>query len=86
MRLIHLLIMNRIARDVIIQISKLATYLPRKCLRVLVRIVSHLYRDTRSLIFLFSLMSIAAFSRMLVNRATRVRIQAQTKARNALEY
>lgn len=35
------------ATFVIIQIIKLATYLPRKCLRVVARIVRYLRRDTR---------------------------------------
>jgi len=63
-----------IIADVLTKIGKLLAYLPVESLRICLKIINFLKHDARRLTLFFTFVGIVAFSKLLVNRAARVRI------------
>ena len=72
--------------DVLIKIGRILIYLPVNSIKICVKIIYFLKNDTRRLIVFISLIGIVAFSRYLVNRATKIRILKELKSKSAFEY
>jgi hypothetical protein len=60
--------------DVLANIARLLTYLPVYSIKLCLKIVKFLRKDTARLISFFSLLGVVAFSRFLVKRAQNVRL------------
>lgn len=55
--------------DVLANLARMLSYLPRKSITVVIQIVKFLLQDTKRLISLFLILGIVAFSRYLVKKA-----------------
>ena len=65
---------KNILGDVLAKIARLLTYLPFYSIKICLKIVKFLKKDTVRLISFFMLLGVVAFSRFLVKRAQNVRL------------
>jgi len=63
--------------DVLTYLARMLSYLPRRSITIIIKIVKFLRQDTKRLISLFLILGIVAISRYLVKRAALVRILEQ---------
>lgn len=66
--------MNHVISEILVKIGHLLIYIPVKSIKICIKIINFLRADRTRLITFIALFGILVLSRMLVNRAARIRI------------
>jgi hypothetical protein len=68
--------MKQIIGDVLIKIGQILVFMSVKSIRICIKIFKFIQADEKRVMSFFALLGIIVVSKVLVNRAARVRIQA----------